>query len=258
MLGCHLSLIVYFSDRQTQQSAYRQLVHPNQKVLSFPNILYFPSSPVNKSPTINISLSKSKFSKLNSLNGISLSPILVLILELKNSSLKQGNRKNTTSLLRNLKFFVCYCILLCPVFIWVKYGNIELLHISWVFVCVGYSRFYFLTYYWCPDNCPPPRTIAPWAIVSRIIAPRLSALEGNNTLEKFSPGQLPPKKIVPWMIASRLLLTDNYPKDNCPKQYTSGNCPRGKFPFWWFVAYIIDPQTNGLEENCPAGKLPQG
>ena len=43
-----------------------------------------------------------------------------------------------------------------------------------------------------------------------------------------------------------------------PWQYPSGNFPQRKSAFRLFASYIIAPRTNGSEESCPPGKLPQG
>ena len=77
-----------------------------------------------------------------------------------------------------------------------------------------------------------------WTIAPEENFPPNNCLRGQLLLNYCSP-TITPKIIAPW-------------------QYTPGNCPRGKLPFGWFVAYIIAPRTNGPEENCPAGKLSQG
>ena len=96
----------------------------------------------------------------------------------------------------------------------------------------------------CPLGLLPPPS------PPRLLPPRIIAPVGNCPPDNF-----------PWMIAPGLLLPDNYLsylKDNCPWQYHPGNCPWGKLPFRWFVAYTITPRANGPEENCLPGKLSQG
>ena len=104
----------------------------------------------------------------------------------------------------------------------------------------------------CPmDDCPPdhfPQTIASeenCALPARIIAPRTISPEDNCPRGTLLPAWLPPdycsRKITPRVIA--------------PWQYPTGNCPRGKLPFGWFVVYIIAPRKTVPQEYCSTDKL---
>ena len=79
----------------------------------------------------------------------------------------------------------------------------------------------------------------------RIISPEENCPPDNCPTENFPPRWLPPdycpRKTNPKMIA--------------PWQYLTGNGPRGKLPFGWFVAYTIAPRKISLKENCPPKKI---